>query len=282
MTYALKIAVGSQGSDDTGNLGYGALFDEATAQPGHGLGGVVIGQIIGMDPGVTNITFRDFGDGTSGDQGGRYEIVHTTINGVLGWYILVKADRGGELDFNYEGTRVHNISVNAYNAAGTLIGEGDYTVTMRNVNEAPRDITFGTEATITAGQTQAGIDFVKATWASDPDSAPSFRTNGYGFLVNGNVVLSDGGFTIDASTGQIKTNSNIGSEVAGNRTLQVVSYVINSGTPDFNTRYVEAHTFTIAAAANNPPPAPSGSFNVNEHSAANTVVATLAATDVDG
>jgi hypothetical protein len=253
MAYALKIAVGPQGSDDTGNLGYGALFDEATAQPGHGLGGVVIGQIIGMDPGVTNITFRDLGGGTLGDQGGRYEIVNTTINGVLGWYILVKTDRGGEVDFNYEGTRVHNISINAYNAGGTLIGEGDYTVTMRNLNEAPRDVTFGADATIIAGQTQAGIDFVKATWASDPDSASSFRVNGYGFLVNGNVVTSDGGFTIDASTGQIKTNSNISSEIAGSRTLQVVSYVINSGTPDFNTRYVEPHTFTIQAAP--PPPA---------------------------
>jgi len=251
MSYAMKITVGPQGSDDTGNLGYGALFDEATAQDGHSLGGVVIGQITGMDPGVTDITFRDLGGGVLGDQGGRYEIVNTTISGVTGWYILVKADRGGELDFNYEGTRVHNIAVNAYNAAGTLIGEGDYTVTMRNLNEAPRDITFGAETAIVAGQTQAGIDFVKATWASDPDSASSFRTNGYGFLVNGNVVLADGGFTINSSTGQITTNSNIGSEAAGSRTLQVVSYVINSGNPDFNTRYVEAHTFTIQQGATN-------------------------------
>jgi len=281
MAYSLQIELisGSEGASDTGNLNYGVLFDEATPQ--HTMNGVVIGRITNMDPGVTNITFRDTGNGTVGDAGGRYDIINTTINGVAGWYIVVKPTTGTPVLFNYEGTRVHNIYINAY-AGSTLIGEGDYTVTMRNLNEAPTDITFTNVQTVTAGQGEANV--VKATWAADPDASSGFRVNGYGFLVNGNVVTTDGGFSIDA-TGQITTNGNFATvEVAGTRTLQVVTYTITSGVPDHNVRYVEAHDVTIAAAANTPPSNVRWSTGgaVAENSGTDATVGMVAADDDGG
>ena len=286
MPYNLKIELipGSEGAPDTGNAEYGVFFDEATPQ--HSMNGVVIGRITNMDPEVTSITFRDIGSGQVGDSQGRYEIVNTTIGGVPGWYILVKPTMGTPDLFNFEGTRVHSIYVNAYNAGGGLIGEGDYTVTLRNLNEAPRDINFTNLQTVTAGQVPA--DVVKATWASDPDSSTGFRVNGYGFLVDGNVVTTDGGFTINASTGQITTNGDFETvEVAGLRTLQVVTYTITGGVPDTNVRYVEAYDITIAAAENTAPTnvrLTSGGTTaaVAENTAESAVVGTVTADDDGG
>ncbi|MBZ6078393.1 cadherin domain-containing protein, partial [Microvirga puerhi] len=211
---------------------------------------------------AANLTYSfDTTQAGGGNAGGLFTIVNNQLQ--------VAANA-----LNYETQQTYTVYVRAND--GSLTGATQaITVTVGDVNEAATDLTFTGQQTVQAGATGAGANVVLAT-AVDPDTLNAgFRNNLYKFA---NGTLTDGKFTIDATTGQIKTNAAITAADVGTKTLSVVAYDAGNGT----LTYTENYTFTIAAAANNPPPAPSGSFNVNEHSAANTVVATLAATDVDG
>ncbi|MGO4705756.1 hypothetical protein AB4072_08265 [Microvirga sp. 2MCAF38] len=252
MSYALTIAAGPNGAQGTGTNGpYLVLFDENIGDA------TVIGEITGFDSTPSNVTFHTNSSGVLQNMGGRYSIISQIDGGgVKHWYLVVTGGMGGaaSANFNYEGTRNHTIWIDALDGSGGLIGEGNYTVTMRNLNEAPTTINFGAQATITAGQAPTDPNVIKATWAGDPDTPTNFRTNGYGFLLsNGNVVTTDGGFSIDAN-GQITTNANFATaEVAGIRSLQVVTYVINNGVPDTTVRTVVQKDITISAVQTTPP-----------------------------
>ncbi|WP_205789766.1 cadherin domain-containing protein [Microvirga makkahensis] len=203
---------------------------------------------VGEDAGQATVVGTVTADDDGGTAGLRYAIANNAnfdIDTTTG-EIFVKA--GAALDF--EGTASHVVAVTVTDTNGTgLSTTQNITINLTDVNEAPIDLTFGAQQTVQAGATGAGAAVIQANWV-DPDGAASgFRNNQYAFLVNGNLVTSDGKFSIDAATGQVTTNAAITAADVGTKTLQVVAY--DAGNPAL--RHVEARDITIAPAANTAP-----------------------------
>ncbi|MBF9233054.1 cadherin domain-containing protein [Microvirga alba] len=153
----------------------------------------------------------------------------------------------------------------------------NFTINLKDVNEAPTDVTFSNAQTIQAGSTAINSQVVLAT-AVDPDGpASGFRNNRYKFE-NGGVT--DGIFTIDAATGQITTNTNITNAHVGSYGLKVIAYdgALVSPTKTFNV--------TVAAAANTAPTNVKlnggTTAQVDENSGFNVTVGTVTADDDGG
>ena len=155
MPFVLQIAVdpsSTRGAQGTGtNKDYEASFDENLEND------VVIGRITNLDPGVTSIRFRTSQPG-GGNDSGRYKIIGDAVNG---WFLVVNT--GGTVNFDREKKPSHNVYIEALNGTN-VVGEGDYIVRMRDLNEAATDINFtGAATNLQAGSTGAGTQVVVAT-----------------------------------------------------------------------------------------------------------------------
>ncbi|MGO4705197.1 Calx-beta domain-containing protein [Microvirga sp. 2MCAF38] len=163
--------------------------------------------------------FDTTGDG-GGDAGGRFEIVKAGTQS----YLKLK----NPLDYesapkNAQGEGFYTVYVKVKDGLGALSDTRALTVKITDVDEAARDLDFQNPQTVVIGQTGANV--VKAQWLNDPDTKPEFQVNKYSFhLDDGSYATVDGGFTIDAETGQISTNNDFGDEGPGPRILHVVTY----------------------------------------------------------
>jgi Ca2+-binding RTX toxin-like protein len=229
-----RITAGPLGEQATGtNAFYEVRFFENIETD------VEIGTFTNISSDVTPVEFKTL-NGVVQNQGGRYRL--EKVGNV--WKLFVA--NGGDETFNFESLKQHSsITIQAYNAAGTLRDEGRFTVTLKNVKEAAEDIIFENQGTMQVG-TAAGVTVATAT-AEDPDVPTSgFADNRYRFANNSQI---DGAYTIDALTGQITTNRALTSTDAGQRTLNVVAYDATDNTISFTKGY----TFTVAGAANTAP-----------------------------
>jgi hypothetical protein len=144
---------------------------------------------------------------------------------------------------NYEslvGNKYYDVIVNV--SDGTSTTPKSLRIHINDVNEAATSIEFiGGGQPIQAGQTGANVLVADAN-AVDPDSASSgFTNNRFRFANNSQV---DGKYTIDAVTGEIRTNAAITANDVGPKTVEVVVY---DATND-NLRRQDSYTFNVAAA----------------------------------
>ncbi|WP_319799716.1 Ig-like domain-containing protein [Microvirga rosea] len=136
-------------------------------------------------------------------------------------------------------------------ATGQTSGITTVKVYLDDVNEAPKAINLTNEQTITAGTTGANANVVKATWTDEDTRAAFTANNKYGFLVGGQILLSDGKFTINKDTGQITTNDVINSTADG-KTLTIIAYDEANNT----LRFTQTKQITVNAQDNQPPQTP--------------------------
>ncbi|WP_114943605.1 cadherin domain-containing protein [Microvirga calopogonii] len=191
---------------------------------------------------LSSLTFDFDRSVTDSDAGGRFRILKS---GNLSYLELF-----GTLDYesvpkNAQGEAFYTVYVKVKDGSGAESATQALTVKIDDADEAARDLIFSDLQTIRVGQTNANV--VKAQWDNDPDTKAAFQVNKYGFLVDGLVMTDDGGFTINEDTGQISTNGSFGSEGAGPRLLQVVTYVMTNGTRHTDIRYKENYTVDIKA-----------------------------------
>jgi len=250
MGYTLEIVAGPTGRQATGtNANYGVSFDENVED------GVLIGTVSGVDPAVQSMVWRDL----TGNENRFYTI---TKNAAGVWEIRVAPGQGGVVNFNWEtvATRVQQIYIDAYsgpNGTGIKLGEGDFTITLDDVNEAPRDIVFVGAPTTppTVGVTGPGSQIIDAN-ATDPDSVakPQWRNNNFKFG-EGTASATDatvditGLYKIDPVTGVVTTLREMTAADAGAKTLKIVVY--DTTTPSI--AFQKDYSFTVepgnAAAA---------------------------------
>ncbi|HZH51529.1 MAG TPA: Calx-beta domain-containing protein, partial [Microvirga sp.] len=189
-----------------------------------------------MSNGVTEVTVN---------EGPTFEIALTATDedtpaANLTYHFETFGDAGGK--FVIQGNRLKLAPNQSLNHEDQVGGEGGYkvyvkafdgtsysavqelTIKAANVNEAPIFVTFGQpQGTIRQGTTEAGANVVQAFW-EDPDMLSVFRKNKFAFLVDGELLSTNGGFKIDENTGQITTTSEIFDEQAGTKPLVVVAF----------------------------------------------------------
>jgi len=235
--------------------------------------GGTVAENAGTDDTVGTIVADDDG----GTSGLRYSIADNANFGIDATTGRIYVKAGANL--NYEAQQSYTVTVTATDTNGTgLSTPQNVTITLGDVNEAATDLTFSNEQTVQAGTTGANANVALAT-AVDPDTQnAAFRNNKYAFLVNGNLVTSDGKFSINETTGQITTNAAITAADVGTKNLQVVAYDAGNNA----LRYVETKAITIAAATNQAPSDPTAAVTINERSGNGTVVLTMAEADAEG
>ena len=261
---AFKLIVGPEGTQGTGtNADYSVYFDENIED------GTLIGTLGGVvDPNIQSMVWRP----TANNENRFYTI---TKNEAGVWEIRVKEGEGGIVNFNWEtGTlRAQDIHFDAYSGpdgTGTILGSGDFTINLNDLNEAPRDITYKGEPATNpkVGVTQVGATIVDAD-ATDPDSVgkPQFRNNNFKFGA-GTASAADatidvsGLYKIDPTTGIITTIREMTADDAGPQTLRIVVYDV--GTPSI--AYEEDYTFTVDPGTTEPPTITGNAATVNTES----------------
>ncbi|WP_112661921.1 cadherin domain-containing protein [Microvirga flavescens] len=187
----------------------------------------------------------------------------------------IKVASGRVLD--YEASASYTIYVKAFD--GSLYSATQaITINLTDRNDAPSDLTFLDARTVKAGATKAGAQVVDADFY-DQDAQPGYRDNLFRFA---NGTLTDGIFTINATTGVITVNRDIEAGDAGEKHLDVVVY--DRGTETL--RHQETYTFTIVAADvpsnNNPGVVNLSAGPVSEYAKVGTYVGTLTAVDPEG
>ena len=168
--------------------------------------------------------------------------------------ITVKATGG--LDFEskdglikYEGDAAYYAFDVVARAGGLESARQQVKIVFDDVNEAPTDINFVNPQQIVAGATGSNADVVFAS-AVDPDvQTPGNRNNKYAFLVNGELKLFSGKFSIHEGTGRIFTNSAITEADIGTVPLTVVAYDAVDGTLKFEKTF----NVVILGEPNDPP-----------------------------
>ncbi|WP_404479230.1 cadherin domain-containing protein [Novosphingobium sp. BL-52-GroH] len=236
--------------------------------------GTFVGTLSGADPD----TAEGIGAPTSFqllyNAGGRY--VLDTANTSR----LLVANGGGNLDFEASGRDAANtITVRVFDAAG-LYYDKQIVVPVTNLNEQnvlPGSYTIGVNENVAVGTVVGGVA------ASDPDGgAIAFGQQRYYFL-NGSAASgtsSDGRYTIDVSTGQIKTAAGLDFEAGSTSVPYTVIARDNAGAGDYNQT-----STSVTINVNNLNEQNSlagGSLAVNENVGVGTTVATVTATDPDG
>ncbi|HEX8573846.1 MAG TPA: cadherin domain-containing protein [Allosphingosinicella sp.] len=240
--------------------------------------GTTVGTIAAADPDATGHAFDQqryyFLNGASAvatTADGRFTIDSTT--GIIttasalnheamatGSYTVVARDNAGVAPYNQVSTTVA-IGVNNLNEPNSL----------------PATLAMSVAENVATGT------LVGTVAASDPDSAShAFGTQSYAFLNNGSTssLSSDGRYSIDSATGQIRTNAALNRETMSAPASYLVVARDNGGGAG---HHQAATTVTIAVADVNEPnslPA-SYAFAVNENLAAGTAVGTVAAGDID-
>lgn len=241
--------------------------------------GTVVGTVVASDPDSSAIAFGQqryyfwngsTASGTSSD--GRYAINATTgqitTNAALNYeagntsvaYTVIARDNAGAAGYNQSSSTV-------------TIGIAD----LNEANSLPASYGMAVNENVAIGT------FVGTVAASDPDSSGvAFGQQRYYFW-NGSAASgtsSDGRYTIDAVSGQIKTNAALNYE-AGNTS---VAYTVIARDNQGAAGYTQSST-TVTIGINdlneaNSLPA-SYSMAVNENAAVGTLVGTVAASDID-
>nr|KIS32919.1 hypothetical protein TQ38_05310 [Novosphingobium sp. P6W] len=235
--------------------------------------GTFVGTLAGADPD----TAEGVGAPTSfqllNNAGGRY--VLDTANTSR----LLVANGEGNLDFEASGRDAANtITVRVFDAAG-LFYDKQIVVPVTNVNEQnvlPGSYTMGANENVAVGTV------VGAVAASDPDGgAVAFGQQRYYFL-NGSSASgtsSDGRYTIDVTTGQIKTAAGLNFEAGSTSVAYTVIARDNAGAGGYNQTSTSV-TINVNNL-NEQNGLAGGSFGVNENVGVGTTVATVTATDPD-
>ncbi|WP_052954417.1 Calx-beta domain-containing protein [Microvirga vignae] len=263
--------------------------------------GTIVARVNGVTAGKTA---ADYNIVVDNDAEGRFEVWYGSgsLDGVTfstGWWLRIKAGGGGAQQINYEdeawgsfGAAYTDLTFKFYPAAGgTLQHQGVFGValnddtveTISNISIAATaqsvqsEGNSGTKEFIFTVTRDNGTDAASVNWSMAGTGAnPANATD---FL---NGVFPSG--RVDFAAGE--TSKQIKVIVAGDTTVETnETFVVTLANPTNANIVTTTAQGTIQnddGAVNQPPPAPSGSFSVNERSAANTVVATLAATDADG
>ncbi|WP_198411830.1 cadherin domain-containing protein, partial [Microvirga flavescens] len=212
-------------------------------------------------------TFQNAQAGSNGliSADGKFRIVNNTIvvNGTL-------ADVSADVTAGY--AVVANDGSGAANATAT----GTVNITVKNVNRAPTAPSGNVE--IIEGSGNNTLVHTLAATDTDGETITYTFQNAQGGS-NGQIS-ADGKFRIVNNT--IVVNGTL-AEVAADD-LRTYSIVANDGSGTANATATGTVNITVknTPVANTAPPAPSGDVNIDERSANNTLVHTLAATDADG
>jgi Ca2+-binding RTX toxin-like protein len=229
--------------------------------------GTTIGTVNGVDP--------DAGDSLTytliDNAGGRFSI---TLAGVL------KVADGSLL--NYETAISHGITVRVTDGFSKYVDQ-PLTVTINNVNEANSlPANWGTRSVNENVSVGTLVDTIAA---SDIDGSGTAYGQQRYYFWNGSAASgtsSDGRYTIDAISGQIKTAAALNFE-AGNA---VVNYSViardNQGSAGFNQVSTTVSIGINNVNEANSLPANWGTRSVNENVSVGTLVDTIAASDIDG
>ncbi|WOF43891.1 cadherin domain-containing protein [Sphingopyxis indica] len=226
--------------------------------------GTAVGTVVGTDPDNDAMTYS-----MVNSAGGRFAVnaagAVMVANGTL---------------LNFETTTSHSITVRITDTRGAYI-DRSFAIAVKNVNEAnslPSSYSMSVNENVAVGT------LVGTVKASDLDSsAVAYGQQRYYFL-NGTTASgtsSDGRYSINATTGQIKVAGALNFEAGTTSVAYTVIARDNAG----GAGYKQAQTTVTIAVANvneqNSLPA-SYSFAVNENLGIGTAVGTVLASDPDG
>jgi Ca2+-binding RTX toxin-like protein len=223
----------------------------------------VVGSVVGTDPDSDVLTYS-----LVDNAGGRFTVSSAGVVSVANGTLL-----------NFETTTSHAITVRIADSRGEYI-DRSFTVAVNNVNEAnslPATYAMSVNENVAVGT------LVGAVAATDLDSASiAFGQQRYYFL-NGSATSatsSDGRYTIDAVTGQIKTAAALNFEAGTPSVTYIVIARDNAGAAG----YIQSQSSVTIGIANlnevNTLPT-TYSLSVNENVAVGATVGTIAATDID-
>ena len=179
---------------------------------------------------------------------------------------------GGELSFNdppnYEEQSVYQVTVQAFdgNSTGTL----PVVITITDVNEAPE---FPSATANRSVQENSGANAPVGlpVTAEDPDSGDTLT-----YILNG---TDDESFTINSSTGQIRTKSDMDGDTKSTYSVTVEVHDGKADDGSASTTTDDSINVTITVTDVNEPPVLTGSTSVDLPENSTTTVATYTATD---
>jgi len=287
MTLFIEVAAG--GSPWPGDPESSVIFDENLDQD------ILIGTITGGEPGWS-YEFN-FDDGFYGDAGGRFRIEGNRI------YVKANKDTAGASLFNYEVQAIHQMSIVA-RAGGNAVDEGLFAVYLRDVNEAPTNLTLnptaGNPRPTVAENLSAGQ--VLGTLTEFDEDRDSGEGDGDG-LFTYTLVNNPGGLfaiTRDEATGEVRlvttgpldyeaTNPALETDANG-RFYRVTIRVTDDGgangegTPQSSQQEFKVYVTDVAETPTNTAPTDIAlsSSAVSEAATAGTVIGDLSATDAQG
>ncbi|MEV5032350.1 cadherin domain-containing protein [Sphingobium sp. LMC3-1-1.1] len=270
---ALTVAVNNINEANSLPGSYGMAVNENMAV------GTLVGTVTASDPDSSAIAFGQqryyFWNGSatsSTSSDGRYAINATTgqitTNAALNY-------EAGNTNVAYTVIARDNAGAAGYNQTSSTVTIG--VVDLNEANSLPASYGMAVNENVAIGT------LVGTVAASDPDgSGVAFGQQRYYFW-NGSAASgtsSDGRYTIDAVTGQIKTNAALNYE-AGNTS---VAYTVIARDNQGAAGYTQSST-TVTVGINNLNEAnslPAGyTMAVNENVGVGTLVGTVTATDVD-
>ncbi|MBF9195204.1 cadherin repeat domain-containing protein, partial [Microvirga terrestris] len=174
---ALNIVVASGGVklSDT-NVG----FNENIASDGQLF---LIGTVQNVN---TNLTY-DWADqgGVAQNAGGRYTFVPRTVGGQTHIEIYVAAGMGGATNFNFEAGSFHEVVLQGKNSLGNVIDQGNFRVTLTNVNEAPLTLTLTNTAnpSFTWMENRPAGTLIGELGSTDPDTTAAFGRTSHRYSI---------------------------------------------------------------------------------------------------
>jgi hypothetical protein len=254
--------------------------------------------VVGVLYGFNTTAERDsanFAPFLTGDDGGRFELVKAETAGPDGaWQVgewIVRLKNSGPSYFNYENNVADNNFTYRSNVGG-IEYEVSIDILVKDVNEGPSSITLE-GSPVSSGAAGATVGTLRARDEDDEYNHESGETQQITYTIdngeNGSLFLIDGGVLKLRPGASLDYNS--APHVDGNgHYYQVIVRATDGGgwNPDTGERIPSTAASStqvikvyVANVVNKAPPAPSGTFAIDERSAADTVVATLAARDED-
>ncbi|HEY9698799.1 MAG TPA: cadherin domain-containing protein [Trichocoleus sp.] len=168
---------------------------------------------------------------------------------------------------NFETKNSYSIRVRSRDQGG-LTTEKVFAITVKNVNEAPSDITLSAN---NVDENQPIGTVVGTLSTADPDASSSFTYS----LVTGTGSTDNSSFTIDPTTGQLKLNAIPDFETKSTYSIRVQS------TDQGGLSTQKVFTINIKDVNETPTDVALSANRVDENVAIGTVVGTLSTTDPD-
>jgi len=198
---------------------------------------------------------------------------YTIVNTLSGNLFTIAGNqlRVGATGLNFEALSGGTAQVRVRSTdQGNLSFEKTFTISVTDINETP-SIAAGQSFTIAENLSNGST--IGTVTSADPDSSAPFNSKNFSLSSNPN-----GAFAINATTGQLTVASSAGLNFEAGSSI-TVSVTVTDGGSLSATQNVTVNLTDVNEA---PSIAAGQSFSVNENSAANVSVGTVASADPDG